>query len=284
MAQQDSSGSGSGGRSSSRSGATAAGSGSAGTGTSETNPATGAGANGTRGAQPVGQRHAQFMVASQTVPGLAPLSADIIAQSLAEAPGIEIVKTIKPPAALGLQGLALGRSLGSFGAAPEAFDTASGSMVVARMAPEKAELLQSQAGARLVVEHDAPLTYGLDPGPVAHFNPGVLIPLSTGFRTVIEVQGTNGPLQNAEVYVFGSMMPVQGVTDASGRASVSIVGEGPDTIRALYVKPRPTTGTSGCPGRRSRRHGQHRDPEAAQCSLIEGFLIVSRRLGPAPWD
>ena len=234
MAQQDSSGSGSGGRSSSRSGATAAGSASA----SETNPATGAGANGTRGAQPVGQRHAQFMVASQPVPGLAPLSADIIAQSLAEAPGIEIVKTIKPPAALGLQGLALGRTLGMFAGAPEEFNTSTGSMVVARMAPEKAELLQSQAGARLVVEHDAPLTYGLDPGPVAQFNPGVLIPLSTGFRTVIEVQGANGPLQNAEVYVFGSMMPAQGVTDAAGRASISIVGEGPDTIRALYVKPK----------------------------------------------
>lgn len=238
MAQQDSSGSGSGGGRP-RSSATAAGSGNAtataGAGAGDTNPATTSNANGTSIARVIGPRHGQYMVASRPVPGLAPLSADIIAQSLSEAPGIEIVKTIKPPAALGLQGLALG---GANGAAASGFNTAAGSMVVARMAPEKADLLKSQGGARLVVEHDAPLTYGLDPGPVATFNPGVLIPLSTGFKTVVEVQGANGPLRNAEVYVFGTMMPAQGVTDASGRAAISIVGEGPDTIRALYVKPK----------------------------------------------
>src|SRR5512139_3671541 len=69
--------------------------------------------------QPLASRPAQFMVASRQVPGLALLSDDVIAQSLANAPGIEIVKTIKPPAALGLQ------STGSGGTA--------GTMLVARM-------------------------------------------------------------------------------------------------------------------------------------------------------
>jgi subtilisin family serine protease len=200
----------------------------------------GNGAGGTGASHPIGQRPAQFMVASQASPGLAPLSADVIAQSLANAPGVEIVKTIKPPTALGLQGLgfATGRSLGLFSGAAGGFNTSGGSMLVARMAPDKADLLQQQAGPQLVIEHDAPLTYGLDPGPLGQFNPGVLIPLSTGFQTIIEVHGPDGPLQNAEVYVFGSMLPAQGVTDASGRAMINIVGEGPDTIRALYVKPK----------------------------------------------
>ena len=76
-------------------------------------------------------------------------------------------------------------------------------MVVARMTHDKAELLKSQAGARLVVEQDTPLTYGLDPGPLAAADPGILIPLAEGFKTTIEVQGPQGPLQDADVFVFG---------------------------------------------------------------------------------
>lgn len=174
--------------------------------------------------QPLASRPAQFMVASRQVPGLALLSDDVIAHSLANAPGVEIVKTIKPPTALGLQ------SIGG---------TSTGTMLVARMTPEKAELLQSQAGARLVVEHDAPLTFGLDPGPqLALPNPGVIIPFGNGFSTVVAVRGPDGPLAGAEVYVFGSMLPAQGVTDAAGNASITISGENPDTIRAVYVKPK----------------------------------------------
>ncbi len=182
--------------------------------------------------QPVTGRRAPFMVASQHAPGLAPLSADVIAQSLSEAPGVEIVKTIKPPAALGLQALSVDSVF------PGGINTATGSMVVARMAPDKAELLKRQAAGRLLVEHDTPLTYGLDPGPMALPNVGVLKPLGEGFRTTIEVQGPQGPLKDADVFLFGNMLPAQGTTDASGRAELSIVGESPDTIRALYVKPR----------------------------------------------
>lgn len=176
-------------------------------------------------ARPLGPRPAQFMVASRQVSGLQPLSADVITQSLRDAPGVEIVKTIAPPATLGLQSTE---------------SALTGSVVVARMSHDKARLLQSQAGDRLLVEHDAPVTFGLDPGPAAFAlpNPGVLVPHGEGFETVIEVSGPEGPLAGAEVYVFGSLMPAQGVTDASGQARISIVGEGPETIRALYAKPK----------------------------------------------
>jgi subtilisin family serine protease len=174
------------------------------------------------------------MVASRPSASLTPLSADVIAQSLSQAQGVEIVKTIKPPAALGLQALALGGAGGD----GRAFNTAASSLVVAKMATDRAELLKTQGGGQLLVEHDAPLTYGLDPGPLASVNPGVLIPLSTGFSTTIEVIGASGPMKDAEIYLFGSMLPAQGVTDEQGRATLSIAGEGPDTMRALYVKPK----------------------------------------------
>src|SRR3954469_19576939 len=90
--------------------------------------------NGTAGpdqtTRPVGTRHSQYMVASRQSASLAPLSADVIEQSLRQAPGVEIVKTIKPPPTLGLQALAMA------GAAPDgrAFNTAAASLVVAKMA------------------------------------------------------------------------------------------------------------------------------------------------------
>jgi subtilisin family serine protease len=174
------------------------------------------------------------MVASRQSASLTPLSADVITQSLAQAPGVEIVKTIKPPSALGLQALAMAGA-GSDG---RAFNTATASLVVAKMATDRADLLKTQGGGQLLVEHDAPLTYGLDPGPVATFNAGVLIPLSTGFATTIEVIGASGPLKEAEIYLFGSMLPAQGVTDEQGHATLRIAGEGPETMRALYVKPK----------------------------------------------
>lgn len=191
--------------------------------------------NGTAGpdqtTRHVGTRHSQYMVASRQSASLAPLSADVIEQSLRQAPGVEIVKTIKPPPTLGLQALAMS-------ADGHTFNTATASMVVAKMATDRAELLKTQGGGQLLVEHDAPLTYGLDPGPIATFNAGVLIPLSTGFETTIEVIGADGPLKEAEIYLFGSMLPAQGVTDEQGRATVRITGEGPETMRALYVKPK----------------------------------------------
>lgn len=188
-------------------------------------PRDGSGGDRSPTIQLLGARPAQFMVVSRQVSGLQPLSADVITQSFRDAPGVEIVKTINPPTTLGLQ------------STESALTT---SVVVARMSHDKARLLQSQAGARLLIEHDAPVTFGLDPGPgtFALPNPGVLVPHGEGFKTTVEVSGPNGPLADAEVYVFGSLLPAQGVTDASGQAKISIVGESPETIRALYAKPK----------------------------------------------
>ncbi len=173
----------------------------------------------------VGPRRSKFMLQPREAMGLQPLSADFIVGQLRDAPDIEVLSTIPPPRLLGLQ------SDGGGGL---------GSLVLASMTVDKAKQLQNQAGPRLMVERDAPLTFGLDTGPseTTLANPGVVVPLGDGFETTIEVLGANGPLPGAEVYLFGSVWPAQAVTDASGRASMSVTGESPDTIRALYVKPK----------------------------------------------
>jgi subtilisin family serine protease len=165
------------------------------------------------------------MISPRQAPGLQTFSADFITQQLKDSPDIELLGNIEPPQLLGLQSDS---------------GPAIGSVILARMQYDKAKLLQTQAGARLRIERDAPLTFGLDSGP-AHAqtaNPGVVVPLGDGFETVIEVRNETGPLAEAEIYLYGSVWPTQGITDASGQATLSIKGETPDTIRALYVKPK----------------------------------------------
>jgi subtilisin family serine protease len=175
----------------------------------------------------IAPRRAQYMIAPRQQGGVATFSADFVVQQLNDSPDIDVVKTVHPPRLFGFQSAELGQAPLS-------------PMVLARMAPDKAKLLQSQAGTRLAVERDAPLTYMLDPTtPTMQIpNPGVLIPLADGFSATFEVMGLAGPLADAEIYVFGSMWPTQGVTDAAGRVTLSIQGETPDTIRAILVKPR----------------------------------------------
>ena len=175
-------------------------------------------------AVPIGARRAQYMIAPRTVPGFQPLSADFVAQSLRQNPEITFVKTIQPPRVLGVQSVQ-GDDLPS--------------LVLARMTPDKAQLLQAQAGASVTVVRDPPLAYALNPGPAIQMkNPGVLVPHADGFACTVEVIGSNGPLAEADVFVYGTVLPIQGTTDQNGRDTLRIAGESPDTIQALYMKPK----------------------------------------------
>lgn len=187
----------------------------------------GASPSPSRGQRPatIAARPAQFMIAPQQQPGLATFSVDFLTQQLSNSPDIEVVKTISPPRLFGFQSA-------EFGQAPLS------PLVLAKMTPDKAKLLQTQAGQRCAVERDERLSYMLDPTTPQLPDPGVLTPLAGGFTTTIEVLGQDGPLPEAEVYVFGSMWPAQGVTDATGRATVTLQGESPETIRSILVKPK----------------------------------------------
>lgn len=174
----------------------------------------------------IGQRRRDFMIAPRQVAGFAPMSADFIVQSLKNSPDIEVVGSIESPQVLGLQ------SDGS---------SAFGSIVLARMHVDKAKQLATQAGSRVLVEYDAPLTLGADlaaqEARVA--NPGVTVFSGEGFQATFEVLDDAGrPVPEAEVFLFGSVWPTQGSTDAGGRVALDIKGDRPETIQTLYVKPK----------------------------------------------
>ncbi|MCA1433136.1 S8 family serine peptidase [Bradyrhizobium sp. BRP20] len=190
-------------------------------------PDQGTAPSSSRGQEPatIAPRPAQFMIAPQQQPGLATFSVDFLTQQLSNSPDIEVVKTVSPPRLFGFQSAELGQ-------------VPLSPLVLAKMTPDKAKLLQTQAGQRCAVERDERLSYMLDPTTPQLPNPGVLTPLADGFTTTIEVLGQDGPLPEAEVYVFGSMWPAQGITDATGRATVTLQGERPETIRSILVKPK----------------------------------------------
>jgi subtilisin family serine protease len=166
---------------------------------------------------------AAFMIAPRQAPGVQMFSTDFVAQQLRESPDIEVTGQVNPPRLFGLQ---------------DDDVTQTGAVLLATMPYDKARQLQAQAGPRLLVERDTPLSFGLDvPRPVLA-NPGVLTPLGTEYTATLEVLGPSGPLADAEIYVFGSVWPTQGVTDASGRATLLIRGDTPETIRGVYVKPK----------------------------------------------
>jgi subtilisin family serine protease len=178
-----------------------------------------------QGSATLSSRPAQFMIAPQQRPGLETFSIDFLTQQLTNSPDIEVVKTVSPPRLFGFQSAELGQ-------------VPLSPLVLAKMTPDKAKLLQTQAGERCAVERDERLAYMLDPTTPQLPNPGVLTPLADGFTATIEVLGQDGPLSEAEVYVFGSMWPAQGITDAAGRATVTLQGETPETIRSILVKPK----------------------------------------------
>ncbi|MDO9216590.1 MAG: S8 family serine peptidase, partial [Lacisediminimonas sp.] len=177
----------------------------------------------------IGRRKSQFLVASRQqeglmMMGLMPLQSNVIEQALRNSPDIEIVDIIKPKSAIG----ALGAGIGD-----------SSSVLVARMADDKASNLNQQGQGRVIVEPDQSL-HLLDPsfsapGMVAGFTTQGSVPVQVG---VLVVGADNAPVAGAEVYLFGSLLPANATTDAQGRALLTLFGETPDSISALYVKPR----------------------------------------------
>jgi hypothetical protein len=154
------------------------------------------------------------------------MSTDDVMRVLNDSPDIDVIKRIDPPRLLSLQ----------------SGDAASGSVMVADIEPAKAELLSASARGSVVVEADAALGYMVPSPSVAMLsklpNPGVFVPSSAGFSATFEVTGPNGPVAEASVQLFGKLFPAQGKTDANGQVTLDVVGEAPDGMQALYVKPK----------------------------------------------
>jgi subtilisin len=111
---------------------------------------------------------------------------------------------------------------------------------VAEMPQEIAVQLRQHPG--LIVEPDYLLSYA-QPALPQHAlmwpDLGAIIPYGAGFTASIAVLGEGGhPIEAAEVHLYGTWWPAQGITDASGRVQLTLFGESSRALRALYVKPK----------------------------------------------
>lgn len=174
------------------------------------------------------QRKGQFLIAPRQragmqMMGLAPLQFSAVEQALRDSPDIEIIDRVGPRQSVGALGI--GQQEGA-------------SLLVARMHEDKANALAMQAQGQLIVERDQSLQL-LD---VNYMPPPMVTstaPTSgAAFRAEFQVLGNGKPVKDAEVYLFGSLLPATGTTDENGRVSLSLFGESAQSLRRLYVKPK----------------------------------------------
>lgn len=182
---------------------------------------------GRQGVRVQGQRRQQYLIASRRTSavntlGVSPLALGVVEQALRSNPDIEIVDTLGPKAGVG----ALADGL-----------PGTPHVIVARMDAAKAQMLHQQGQGHLIVEHDQALTL-LD----APFAPPLVTPSVAGGAPVaipvVVVGPDETPVPDAEVYLYGSLLPAMAVTDKSGAATLLLWADTPQSIRALYVKPK----------------------------------------------
>ncbi len=121
-------------------------------------------------------------------------------------------------------------------------------LFVATLTAETLQRLQDQFGERVIIEEDTPLVPLHAPvlSGLSHFPPPVdliqfdsaLMPLEGERLLTIRVRdGQGNAVPRAVVYLLVGLFPVKGVTDEAGRVALSLFGETPDTVQALYIKP-----------------------------------------------
>ncbi|MYN19219.1 S8 family serine peptidase [Rugamonas sp. FT107W] len=178
----------------------------------------------------VAARKKQYVIAPRQPDGLQamsfqPLQFSALEQALRSSNDIEVVDTVGPKSVLGALADGMGGSQG---------------VLVARMTEQKAAVLHQQGQGRLLVEHDQHLNL-MDPALRQPAMVTGVMPAGGGpvLNAVISVTGKDGaPQAEAEVSLFGSLLPASGVTDANGQVTLSLYGETPESVRGLYVKPK----------------------------------------------
>jgi hypothetical protein len=188
------------------------------------------------GGRMVGERRKRFLVAPRQpmiqmgplgmLPmAFQPLPLKTIEQVLRDAPDVEVMGVIGDrraanPLSEGMGGLAEG-------------------ILVARMTDSKAQELQMQGQGRLLVERDQHLQLFepvlRQPNLVASLSPRPAPAMSI---TVVVADHHGAPVPEAEVSLFGSLLPAAAITAQDGSATLTMYGENPHTIRGLYVKPK----------------------------------------------
>ncbi len=173
----------------------------------------------------VTSRKQQFMVARASGPlpsGVTPFRLDSLTEALDLDPEVDVKKRLRP------------RSLiSTLSARPSELQD----IIVAQMPDHRADQLKQHP--QLLVEVDHPLTPPSRPFEPIMRDPGVITPQGAGVTVSITVAGRDGAiLQGANVYLYGSFLPAQGVTDRLGQVQLTLIGDTPETLQGLYVDPR----------------------------------------------
>ena len=174
------------------------------------------------------QRKGQFLIAPrqraglQTM-GLMPMQFSAVEQALRDSPDIEIIDRVG--AKSGISALGAG------------FQQPA-SMLVARMDHDRAQALMLQSQGQLIVERDQPLHMQDVNYPHSEMVSWNMPVAGAGFKADFVVMANGKPVKDAEVYLFGSLLPATGTTDANGKVSLTLFGESAGSIRRLYVKPK----------------------------------------------
>jgi subtilisin family serine protease len=177
----------------------------------------------------VSERRGQFLIAPRKPQGLMPmgfmpLQFSTVEQTLRGSPDIEVIDTVGPKNMVGMLADGMGDANG---------------VLVARMTEQKAAILAQQTHGRLIVERDHPLTLAEMAFQFPPLVSGMMPAAGPVLATVVVVLGKDGvPIEGAEVYLFGSMLPATGITDKSGKVTLSLFGDTAESIRGLYVKPK----------------------------------------------
>jgi len=155
--------------------------------------------------------------------GFSPLSFDAIEQALRNHPDIEFVGSVGPRNTVGALSTGIGGAQG---------------VLVARMTEQNAARLYQQGAGHLMIERDQHLALT---DPAFRMPPLVTGVMPGGPTTAIAITvlgRDNQPVPEAEVSVFGSLLPVSGVTDANGQVTLALPLETARAVSGLYVKPK----------------------------------------------
>ena len=165
----------------------------------------------------------QYIVGKKSGPtpaGVMPFDLNVFESNL-KLSGIEVVKKLSPPAVLA-----------AFSGGIEAH------VLVTRMTDDEASRIKEGTRGAVMVEPDHPVALS-QPSvmPLIGRDQGLVAPANGGLPVAITVLGKNdAPVAGASVFLFGSVWPSQGTTDASGQVELTVF-EMPATLRGLYVKP-----------------------------------------------
>jgi hypothetical protein len=148
-----------------------------------------------------------------------PLEFGWVAEQLEADPDVVVERTLRP------------RSFTLANSGPSIVQT----VIVATMTDEKSAELRGHP--QIVLEEDHPVFPQDGPGDIAG-DPLLVSPFGPSASwELILLSATGAPVPDATVYLYGSGIPAQGRTDATGKVTLTLTGESDGTLRALYVNP-----------------------------------------------